>query len=74
MEYYEFLEKGFESLDLVVTDEGIIRVEDIVVDGDTDYDTDIDFDGNTGLLYEDDDGELQFISYEYVIGSQNEGF
>lgn len=76
MEYYEFIESGFMPLDVLKTvTEGVVKIEAVVLDGETNYEVaDEDFDGDTGVLFENEYNELQFISHGEVEGLAHGGF
>ena len=75
--YHEFIDNNYEPLDLLDTVEGYIKVEDIVIEGVTGYQGEYDedsIDGDTGVLFENEEGEIQFMSHIYILNLESEGF
>lgn len=57
--------------------EGYIRVEGIVIEGVTSYQGYYDedsLDGDTGILFEDEEGEIQFMSHASITNIESGGF
>lgn len=75
IEYFAFLEKDINALDILATCEaGYVKVEAVVLDGETEHETNINFEGDTGILYENEEEELIFISHCEIIGLVSEGY
>lgn len=72
--YFEFKDKNISTLDIIATcDNGYVRVEAVVVDGETEY-TDEEYDGETGILYVNEDEEVVFLPHYELFGLETEGY
>ena len=77
MDYYKFIEKDLQVTDIVATcDSGYVKIEAIVIDGETQYEdaSDDDLEDLTGIIFENEYGELEFICHSEILGLDTEGF